>query len=96
MRYVDHGQLAIDNNAAERAMRRVAVGRKNWLFADSPKGGERAAVIHSLTTTCKLFRIEPFAYLRDVLERLLTHPRERIADLTPRLWNSAREAAATS
>lgn len=93
MRYVEDGRLDIDNNEVERALRCVAVGRKNWLFAGSPKGGERAAVIYSLVSTCKLLGVEPFAYLRDVLERLPTHPRERIAELTPRLWKAAHAAA---
>jgi transposase len=93
-RYVDDGRLDIDNNAAERAMRCVAVGRKNWLFAGSPKGGERAAVIYSLIATCKLQGVEPFEYLRDVLTRLPEHPRERMAELTPRNWKPAREKAA--
>ncbi len=94
LRYVEDGRLDIDNNEVERALRCVAVGRKNWLFAGSPKGGERAAVIYSLVSTCKLLGIEPFAYLRDVLERLPTHPAERIAELTPRLWQAARATVA--
>ena len=96
LRYVDDGRLDIDNNAAERAMRCIAIGRKNWLFAGSPAGGKRAAVIYSLVATCKLLGIEPFTYLRDVLERLPTHPRERIAELTPRLWKAARAAGSSS
>ncbi len=91
-RFVEDGRLAIDNNAAERALRGVAVGRKNWLFAGSEDGGKRAAVIYSLIGTCKLLGIEPFAYLRDVLERLPTQPAERIAELTPRAWLAARAA----
>jgi hypothetical protein len=94
VRYVEDGRLDIDNNEVERSLRCVAVGRKNWLFAGSPAGGERAAVIYSLVSTCELLGIEPFAYLRDVLERLPTHPRERIAELTPRLWQAARAASA--
>lgn len=89
-RYVQDGRLDIDNNAAERAMRCVAVGRKNWLFAGSPKGGERAAVIYSLIATCKLQNVEPFEYLRDVLTRLPGLPRERLRELTPRAWKAAR------
>lgn len=89
-RYLEDGRLSIDNMAAERAVRGIAVGRKNWLFAGSPKGGERAAVIYSLVETCKLQRIEPFAYLRDVLDRRPTHAPERMAELTPRLWKAAR------
>src|SRR5262245_6577898 len=89
-RFVEDGRLGIDNNAAARALRGVAVGRKNWLFAGSEDGGKRAAVIYSLIGTCKLLGIEPFAYLRDALERLPSHPAERVAELTPRAWLSAR------
>ena len=92
-RFADDGRLAIDNNAAERALRGVAVGRKNWLFTGSEDGGKRAATIYSLIGTCKLLRIEPFAYLRDVLERLPTHPASRITELTPRGWLAARSAS---
>lgn len=96
LRYTEDGRLDIDNNEVERALRCVAVGRKNWLFAGSPKGGQRAAVIYSLVSTCKLLGIEPLAYLRDVLERLPTHPPDRIAELTPRLWQAARTAPVPS
>lgn len=89
-RFVEDGRLAIDNNAAERALRGVAVGRKNWLFAGSEDGGQRAAVIYSLIGTCKLLGIEPFAYLREVLDRLPSLPADRAAELTPRAWLAAR------
>lgn len=69
-RYVEDGELAIDNNAAERAMRPVAIGRKNWLFVGSPNAGERAAILMSLIASCKLNSVEPWAYLRDVFTRL--------------------------
>jgi transposase len=92
VRFVDDGRLAIDNNAAERALRAVAVGRKNWLFTGSPDGGRRAATIYSLVGTCKLLGIEPFEYLRNVLERLPTHSADRVAELTPRNWLAARAA----
>jgi hypothetical protein len=91
-RYVESGHLPIDNNAAERALRKIAVGRKNWLFAGSPAGGERAATLYSLVESCRMRRIDPFAYLRDVLHRISTHPVSRIAELTPRGW--AEEARA--
>jgi hypothetical protein len=91
-RYLEDGRLAIDNNAAERALRTIAVGRSNWLFTGSPAGGKRAATIYSLIATCKLLGIEPFAYLRDVLDRLPTHPASRMAELTPRNWSAARAA----
>jgi hypothetical protein len=85
-RYVEDGRLSIDNNAAERALRKVAVGRKNWLFAGSPAGGERAAVLYSLVESCRMQGIEPHFYLRNVIDRISTHPMSRIAELTPRGW----------
>lgn len=91
-RYVDDGDLDIDNNAAERALRTVAIGRKNWLFAGSDNGGVRAAVIYSLISTCKRHGINPFEYLRDVLERVSTHPARRIEELLPHRWKSLRAA----
>jgi transposase len=92
-RYTEDGDLAIDNNAAERALRMVAVGRKNWLFAGSDAGGQRAAILYSLIGTCKRIGIDPFAYLRDVIARVATHPMRRIHELTPRGWKA--ELAAT-
>ncbi len=91
-RYLDEGYLAIDNNAAERALRGVAVGRKNWLFAGSAEAGERAAVLMTLVGTCKLQDIDPEAYLADVLVRVATTPASRVAELTPRGWKKARQA----
>ena len=91
-RYVEDGRLPIDNNAAERSMRRVAVGRKNWLFAGSPAGGERAAVLYSLIESCRRIEIDPFAYMRDVISRVATHPMSRIEELTPRGWKAAAQA----
>ncbi len=89
-RYLEDGCLAIDNNRVERQMRGVAVGRKNWMFAGSKAGGQRAAVIYSLVGTCGLLGIEPWAYLKDVLQRLAAG--EAPAALTPRLWKAARVA----
>ena len=86
-RYCDDGRLEIDNNAAERALRVVALGRKNYLFAGSDTGGERAAAIYSLIGSAKLNGIDPEAYLREVLMRIADHPVNRIADLLP--WNIA-------
>lgn len=79
------GRLEIDNNAAERALRVVALGRKNYLFAGSDRGGERAAAIYSLIGTAKLNGLDPEGYLRDVLSRLAEHPINRIDELLP--WN---------
>jgi transposase len=94
--YAQDGRIPIDNNSVERAMRRVAVGRKNWLFAGSPAGGERAAIIYSLIETCSRHGINPHDYLTDVLQRLDTHPQRRIAELTPRGWLAARTTVSTT
>jgi hypothetical protein len=91
-RYVEDGNLAIDNNAAERALRGVAVGRKNWLFWGSDAGGKTAAVLTSLVATCKRHGIDPWSYLSDVLARIPSHPPERIAELLPDAWATARRA----
>ena len=85
-RFVQDGRLRPDNNGAEAQLRAVAVGRKNWLFAGSMAGAHRAAVLYSLIQSCKLAGVEPFAYLRDVLLRVATHPQARIAELTPKAW----------
>jgi len=87
-RYLDAGFLSIDNNAAERAMRPIAVGRENWLHLGSDKGGRTAAVLTSLVHSCRSLGIEPFAYLRDVLDRVSTHPASRIAELLPDVWKT--------
>ncbi len=88
-RYRDDGRLEIDNNAAERALRAVALGRKNWLFAGSDDGGERAAAIYTLLGTAKLNDLNPEAYLRYVLERIADYPINRIEELLP--WNLAKQ-----
>jgi hypothetical protein len=75
--------LELDNGACERAFKPVALGRKNWLFAGSDKGGRTAAILMSLCTSCKDLGIDPQAYLRDVLDRMSTHPAKRIDELLP-------------
>ena len=84
--YVTDGDLAIDNNAAENALRRIAIGRKNWLFCGSDNGGHTAAVLFSLIATCQRHDVNPFAYLRDVLARIAAHPMHRLAELLPDRW----------
>jgi len=93
VRYTEAGFLAIDNNAAEREMKRVAVGRKNWLFVGSPRGGRTTAILFSLTSTCQRLGIEPWRYLRDVLERLPSKPPERLGELLPDEWARAQRGA---
>jgi len=87
MRYRDNGRVEIDNNAAERALRTVALGRKNYLFAGADSGGQRAAAIYSLIGTAKLNELDPQAYLRFVLERIAEHPINRVEELLP--WRVA-------
>jgi transposase len=89
--YCDDGRLEIDNNSAERALRAVALGRKNYMFAGSDAGGERAAAIYSLIGTAKLNGINPETYLRDVLSRIPDHPINRIEELLP--WNLQSKSA---
>ena len=82
-RYCEDGRIEIDNNAAERALRTVALGRKNYLFCGSDAGGERAAAIYSLVGTAKLNGLDPEAYLRYVIERIAEHPINRLEELLP-------------
>jgi len=94
LRYTNDGRLEIDNNAAERALRAVALGRKNYLFAGSDSGGERAAAIYSLIGTAKLNGLDPEAYLRQVLTCIADHPISRICELLP--WNTLQAVAEVS
>ncbi len=89
MRPLEAGFLEIANGASERAMKPVALGRKNWLFAGSDEGGRTAATLMSLCTTCKDLGLDPFTYLRDVLDRVSTHPHSRIEELLPDRWKPA-------
>jgi transposase len=86
VRYTEAGFLTIDNNVAEREMKRIAIGRKNWLFVGSPQGGHTAAVLITFTSTCHRLGVEPWHYLQDVLGRLPNHPPERLAELLPDEW----------
>ncbi len=89
-RYLDDGEIEIDNNAIERAVRPVAVGRKNYLFCGSEEGARRAATLYSLIESCKAVGVEPFAYFADVLARTAT---ASARELLPRAWKAARDAA---
>jgi transposase len=92
-RFLDDGRLCISNNAAERELRGVAVGRKNWTFAGSDEGGRRAAAIYTLIQTAKLNGIDPQAWLADVLARLPDHPARRIGELLPWNWRPQQSTA---
>ncbi len=93
-RYLDDGNVPIDNNAAENAVRPLVVGRKNWLFVGSQQAGERAAVVMSLIESAKLNGHDPWAYLKDVFERLPTLKQRDLAQLLPHNWWPASDAAA--
>ena len=97
-RYIEDGRLKLDNNGAEQALRPIVLGRKNWLFAGSEAAAHRTAILCSLVQTCKHLQINPFIYLRDVIERVSIHPARLVLDLTPREWkrlghNPAAKAA---
>jgi len=87
-RYLDDGLIPIDNNHIERQIRPVALGRSNWLFAGSLRAGKRAAAVMSLIQSAKLNGHDPYAYLKDVLTRLPTHPNSRIEELLPHCWQA--------
>jgi transposase len=89
-RYTTAGFLAIDNNCAEREMKRIAIGRKNWLFVGSSAGGTTAAILFTFTSTCHRLGVEPWAYLKDVLTRLPTTPKENLPNLLPDRWQAAQ------
>jgi len=93
-RFLDDGRICLSNNAAERGLRGVAVGRRNWTFAGSDAGGRRAAAVYSLIETCKLNDVDPRAWLADVLARLPDHPAHRIGEMMPWAWKARQEAAA--
>jgi hypothetical protein len=89
-RYCDGGDLEIDNNGAERSLRGIAVGRKNWMFYGSGNGGRTAAVLSSLIAASRRLGIDPFTYLRDIFDRISGHPRNRLAELLRDHWMSLR------
>ena len=93
-RFLGDGRICLTNNAAERALRGIAIGRKSWLFAGSDRGGERAAAMFTLIETAKLNAIDPQAWLADVLDRIADHPASKLDQLLPWHWKSADQAIA--
>ena len=89
-RYCEDGDLEIDNNATERAIRGVAVGRNNWVFFGSDQGGSTAAVLRSFVASCQRVKVDPFAWFKDVLSRIADHPITRLAELLPHNWKPAQ------
>ncbi len=90
-RFLEDGRIPIDNNWVENQMRPIALGRKNWLFAGSLRAGQRAAAIMSLIQSAKLNGLDPYAYLKDVMDRLPTWPNSRIGELLPHRWNPSTD-----
>ena len=90
-RFLDDGRICLTNNAAERALRGIALGRKAWLFAGSDRGGERAAVIYTLIGTARLNDVDPQAWLADVLARINEHPARDLDALMPWNWRRDRD-----
>ena len=86
--------LPIDNNACEGAIRPIAIGRRNWLFAGSVRGGQAAAVVYSLIECCRRAKVEMVAYLADVLVRIRTQPASQLAELLPATWRPEAPAPA--
>lgn len=91
--YLSNGRVPIDNNAAERAIRPWAIGRKNWLFFFSERGGQAAAIIMSFLQTCRLQGIEPWQYLKDIISRIASHPNSKLYELLPHVWKQAHPEA---
>jgi transposase len=85
--------LSIDNNLAERMLRAQAIGRRNWTFLGSDRGGRTAAVLYSLTGTCRHHDIDPFAYLQDILRRLPSLPTDQLNELLPDVWFTSHPSA---
>ena len=91
-RFLDDGRICLSNNAAERALRGIALGRRNWTFAGSQRGADRAAVMLTLITTARLNDIDPKAWLADILARIADQPASRLHELLPWEWKHLRQA----
>lgn len=89
-RFLDDGRICLSNNAAERALRGIALGRKSWLFCGSDRGGDRTAMMYSLIVTAKMNDVDPQAWLADVLARIAEYPANRLDDLLPWNWRGGR------
>ena len=92
-RFLDDGRVCLTNNAAERALRCVPLGRKAWLFCGSDRGGQRAAILYTLIQTARLNNVDPQAWLADVLARIADHPATRLDELLPWNWVSGIQVA---
>jgi transposase len=90
-RFLSDGRICLGNNAAKRALRGIALGRKSWLFAGSDRGGERAAIMYTLIQTAKLNHVDPQVWLADVLARIADHPITGLAALLPWNWKKSRD-----
>ena len=91
--FLDDGRVCLSNNAAERALRGIALGRKSWMFCGSDRGGQRAAAMYSLIVTAKMNGVDPQAWLADVLARIAAHPAHRLDELLPWNWTPAASAS---
>jgi len=94
--YTQHAFARIDNNVAERAIRPLAIGRKNWLFFGSPDGGKAGAVLFSLVQTCRGLGINPREYLEDVMRRIMGHSNQKLDELLPDQWLTLRKQKSQS
>jgi hypothetical protein len=91
--FLNDGRVCLSNNAAERGLRGIALGRKSWLFCGSDRGGARAAAMYSLIITAKMNGVDPQAWLTDVLDRIAEHPANRLDELLPWNWQPENTAA---
>jgi hypothetical protein len=91
-RFLEHGEVEVDNNLIENAIRPTAIGKKNWLFFCSAAAGARSAVMYTLIANCRLHGVEPYTYLKDVLERLPRTTNQQVAQLTPLNWKKVRQS----
>ena len=89
-RYLDDGQLSIDNNHTERSLRGIAIGRNNWVFLGSDRGGKTMAILRSFVASCELVKLDPFVWFRDVLGRIATYSIKQLDELLPHRWIPVR------